>query len=94
MPDTDKYTKTLPIPLTAIVFLANRRHITLAAIIGLQRRQNTVCLIQSVEYFVQSQQVGKQRRTKIFVATPSHRFYVPQDNDLFLTWNHVFIKCS
>jgi len=32
----DKYTKTLPIQLTAIVFLANRRYITLAAIISMQ----------------------------------------------------------
>jgi hypothetical protein len=94
MPDTDKYTKALPIQLTAIVFLANRQHITLAAIIGLQRRQNTVFLTQSVEYIEGSQEVGKQRQTKIFVATPSHRFYVPQGNDLFLTWDDVLIKCS
>jgi hypothetical protein len=77
-----------------IVFLANRRYITLATIIGLQRRQNTLYLIQRVEYFVQSWEVGKQRRTKIFVAASSHRVYVPQGNDLFLTWNHVLTKCS
>jgi ApbE superfamily uncharacterized protein (UPF0280 family) len=37
--------------------LANRRHLAIAAIIGPQRKQNTVCLIKQVEYFVQSQQV-------------------------------------
>ena len=48
---------------------------------------NTACIVQSYE-------VGKQRRTKIFVATPSHKVSFPQSNDLFLTWNHVLIKCS
>lgn len=51
-----------------------------------------MCLIKRVEYFVQSQQVGTPRRTKIFVAAPSYKVYVPQGNDLFLTWNNVLIE--
>ena len=66
---------------------------TAAAQCGLFTYKSVPVIFEPSCILWQSWEVEKQRRTKIFVATPSHRVYVQQGNDLFMTWNHVLIKC-